>query len=468
MAEVDDGYDGYYSDRLWQLLPAVYRALDSDVPGVPGPLQELLARIGGQVAVVRRSIDRLWADQSIETCDDWVIPYIGDLLGTRLVSDDPRGQRLEVARTIHYRRRNGTLAVLEEIARDVTGWEAHVVEGFRRIGRTRHRLDPPVGPGPLDAALPKPCGPGISADQGQAVELLTHEGLRGALTQTPMGGLADLRSAHGATLADTAFDEYFHTVDVRSGQGSTGWYGIPKLLVFLWRLQSFAVAGGTPVPVSGSTGGLVFDPTGRHVPLFLPPLGPEPDDWVDAWTPPAEWQVPGPLSDSLARAIADPGGPTPPHPPYPDAAEIPAFASATAAASAEPIPIAGHAREREFSVAAESPPLTVNYQYGMPAPIGAGPYDRSVVTDPRRRGQGEDRRGWQRTGPRADASDRFRDGHDHRLPDLRCRRRCRVQRRTDRFDADPRRRLRSPRGPAAGGRRADRPPDRVGVHGGRP
>ena len=211
MAEVDDGYDGYYSDRLWQLLPAVYRALDSDVPGVPGPLQELLARIGGQVAVVRRSIDRLWADQSIETCDDWVIPYIGDLLGTRLVSDDPRGQRLEVARTIHYRRRDGTLAVLEEIARDVTGWEAHVVEGFRRIGRTRHRLDPPVGPGPLDAALPKPCGPGIPADQGQALELLTHEGLRGALTQTPMGGLADLRSAHGATLADTAFDEYFHT-----------------------------------------------------------------------------------------------------------------------------------------------------------------------------------------------------------------------------------------------------------------
>ena len=34
---------------------------------------------------------------------------------------DPRAQRLDVAKTIHYRRRKGTLAVLEEIARDVTG-----------------------------------------------------------------------------------------------------------------------------------------------------------------------------------------------------------------------------------------------------------------------------------------------------------------------------------------------------------
>ena len=30
MAEVDDGYDTYYAERLWQLLPAVYRAADTD------------------------------------------------------------------------------------------------------------------------------------------------------------------------------------------------------------------------------------------------------------------------------------------------------------------------------------------------------------------------------------------------------------------------------------------------------
>ena len=111
MAEVDDGYDTYYAERLWQLLPAVYRTADTDSFTAPGPLRELLNRIGAQVAVVRRSIDRLWADQSIETCDDWVIPYIGDLLGTNLVGNlDARAQRLDVAKTIHYRRRKGTLA----------------------------------------------------------------------------------------------------------------------------------------------------------------------------------------------------------------------------------------------------------------------------------------------------------------------------------------------------------------------
>ena len=262
-------------------------------------------RIGAQVAVVRRSIDRLWADQSIETSDDWVIPYIGDLLDTNLVNGlDPRAQRLDVAKTIHYRRRKGTLAVLEEIARDVTGWDAHLVEAFRRLSRTRHSLDPPVGPGPLAAALPTPClrtppPPGAPTP----LELLQHEGLIGPLTGTPAGGFADLRSLHGADRAGTPFDEYFHTADLRLGRGAVGWYGIPKLLVFLWRLQSFAVEGGTPVPVTGCTDEYVFDPTGRKVPLFLPPLPPEADDEVDSWTSATEWEVPGPLTDSLQEAI---------------------------------------------------------------------------------------------------------------------------------------------------------------------
>ena len=186
--------------------------------------------------MVRRSIDRLWADQSIETCDDWVIPYIGDLLGTNLVHNlDARAQRLDVAKTIHYRRRKGTLEVLEELALDVTGWTAHVVEGFRRLARTRHGLDPAVGP----AAFPQ-------ASPADVASLLQAEGLTGLLTGGPAGGFADLRSRHGAALANTAFDEGFHTADVRAGRGVAGHFGIPKLLVFLWRLTSFPVVAGTP------------------------------------------------------------------------------------------------------------------------------------------------------------------------------------------------------------------------------
>ena len=55
----DDGYISWYQDKLWQLLPAIYRTDDAVTPGVPGPLQELFNRMGVEAATVRRSIDRL-------------------------------------------------------------------------------------------------------------------------------------------------------------------------------------------------------------------------------------------------------------------------------------------------------------------------------------------------------------------------------------------------------------------------
>jgi hypothetical protein len=377
MVDVDDGYAAYYAQRLWALLPAVYRTDDTDSSGAPGPLQELFNRVGAQAAVVRRSLDRLWADQSIETCDDWVIPYIGDLLGTNLVNGlDARGQRIDVAKTIYYRRRKGTLAVLEELARDITGWDALLVEGFRRLARTRHGLDPMVG----GAAFP-------GADESDVRRLLSLEGLAGALTGTPAGGIADLRSAHGASLAYSPFDEMFHTADVRAGRGALGHFGIPKLLVFLWRLSSFEILAGTPVAVDGCPGQFVFDPTGREIQLFLP-TDPPTDDFADTWTPAYEWQVPGPITASLAEAIAESGSYAPPSPPYPfptpnpGALSLVPFAYDVEGATLEQVwPERGR-----FQVHPSSPPpsslqLTVAYQYGFSADLGAGPYDRPPLDD---------------------------------------------------------------------------------------
>jgi hypothetical protein len=364
MSEVNDGYDTYYAERLWQLLPAVYRTTDTDSLSSPGPLRELVNRIGVQMAVVRRSIDRLWADQSIETSDDWVIPYIGDLLGTNLVNQlDPRGQRLDVANTIHYRRRKGTVEVLEELALDVTGWPAHVVEGFRRLARTRHGLDPAVGP----AAYPQ-------SSAADVAQLLAAENLTGLLTGGMAGGFADLRSSHGSALADSAFDESFHTADFRVGLGAFGHFGIPKLLVYLWRLVSFGVVAGTPVVVTGCTDQYVFDPTGREIPLFLP-QPPTPDDFSATWVPAREWQVPGPLTRSLETAITDKGTspPPPPRPPYPDAVPTP---YALSGAELDTIwPELG----RFTTTGTPSDPFTVSYNYGFPSMVGAGPYDRDLL-----------------------------------------------------------------------------------------
>src|SRR5206468_7084409 len=174
-----DHYEAYYADKLWGLLPAVYRAEDTDQFDTNGPLREMINRIGAQAAIVRRSIDRVWEDQSVETCDDWIIPYIGDLLATNLVANlDARGQRLDVAKTIYYRRRKGTLAILEEIAFDITGWDAKIVEFFRRMGRTRHGLDPAIG-------VPQ-------AEHDDLATLELAEGLVGPLTRTGGGRFGDL------------------------------------------------------------------------------------------------------------------------------------------------------------------------------------------------------------------------------------------------------------------------------------
>ncbi len=291
-----DHYATYYANKLWNLLPAVYRAQDTEALDRRGPLRELIDRIGGQAAILRRSIDRLWADQFIETCDDWLIPYIGELLATRLVASlDARGQRLDVAKTIYYRRRAGTVAILEEIAQDITGWESKVVEFFRRLSRTRHVLDPPL----------------LLPDSLAGNDLLEAQGLIGTHTRTPMGGLADLRNLYGASKTHSAFDEFCYTVDCRRGAGQVGWHNIPKLGVFLWRLYSFGAGippdpdthppsfvGVTPVQYHDQPDRFTFDPTGREIPLFAADaclLG-------DRWVSPEEWQLPTPISFQLLAA----------------------------------------------------------------------------------------------------------------------------------------------------------------------
>src|SRR5262249_22221010 len=48
-----------------------------------GPLKSLIEVIAQQVAVLEEDLDRAYDDQFIETCVEWVVPYIGDLVGAR-------------------------------------------------------------------------------------------------------------------------------------------------------------------------------------------------------------------------------------------------------------------------------------------------------------------------------------------------------------------------------------------------
>src|SRR6202035_1727223 len=100
-------------DRLYNLLPPVYRERDAD-QGFP--LQQLLQVIEEQANVLQEDIAQLYANWFIETCQDWVVPYIGELIGhkpvRRMNASSSAGvlvQRRDVANTIEYRRRKGTL-----------------------------------------------------------------------------------------------------------------------------------------------------------------------------------------------------------------------------------------------------------------------------------------------------------------------------------------------------------------------
>jgi hypothetical protein len=59
------------ADRLYDLLPAVYRIRDGERAE---QLRKLLEVIGEQLQLVEDDIDRLYDNWFIETCEDWVIP----------------------------------------------------------------------------------------------------------------------------------------------------------------------------------------------------------------------------------------------------------------------------------------------------------------------------------------------------------------------------------------------------------
>ncbi len=233
-------------DRLYELLPKYYRQrdLEQDTKGV---LLALLRIITEQVDVVEKDIAQLYENWFIETCQDWVVPYIGDLVGYIPIHDagEPgdvttvEGQqrnkilipRREVANTIRYRRRKGTLALLDLLAQDVAGWPARVVEFYRYLSKTES-LNP---------------------------------------LQLGRGRTVDLRDGDDLHLLGTSFDRLSHSLDVRRAISyhTIGRYNIPSIGVFVWRLKVYPVTK-TPAYCAEQVGPhfYTFSVLGNDSPLY--------------------------------------------------------------------------------------------------------------------------------------------------------------------------------------------------------
>lgn len=251
----------YTKEKLYELVPAIYRQLDAKSDK---PLEALLKIISRQVNVLQDDIAGMYDNWFIDTCDEWVTAYIADLVGARSletsrVSSLSEGaevsQRAYVANTIAYRRRKGTLAVLEQLSKDITNWDSHAVEFFQLLETTQH---------------------------------LNH--LRLGNYRTP-----DLRDTNALELLDTPFDKIAHTAEVRRISSGRGYYNIPNIGIFLWRLQSFLSDGTPACRVESSDPELknkcfTFHPLGYDEPIFNTP-----EAEADITGISGETQVPAPI-----------------------------------------------------------------------------------------------------------------------------------------------------------------------------
>lgn len=254
------------TNELYELLPALYRLRDSE-QGYP--LRALLGIIADQADIVKQNIDGLWDDFFIETCADWVIPYIGDLVGNNPLHEVVKGRRADVAKTIYYRRRKGTLPMLEELARDVTGWGAHAVAFFELLGWTQHLNHLRYQAAPNPAYRSKGRDP-------NAVDRV---------------GTVNLRNLDALDRLDGPFDIISHSVDVRPIGRTEGWYNIRKIGFFLWRLRNYPLTGITPRQAdSPHDHGYHFSPLGNPAPLFN-----NPEREADEAGLAGEIHVPGPI-----------------------------------------------------------------------------------------------------------------------------------------------------------------------------
>ncbi len=222
-------------ERLFNLLPAIHRRRDSEQGDA---LKALMGVMEAELDIFTEDLDTLYENWFIETCEEWAVPYVGDLLGLKGLYPGIPGifsQRAFVANTLAFRRRKGTTMVLEQLARDATGWPSKVVEFFELMGATQNINHPRIG----------------------------------------KGGTALIRDANRMDLVHTAFDVSAHTADIRRNQAgdseSGGTYNIPNVGIYVWPLPAYEVREAQPRVTTADLDCFHFSPLGLDLPLFNVP-----------------------------------------------------------------------------------------------------------------------------------------------------------------------------------------------------
>lgn len=222
-------------DRLYELLPAIYRIRDAD-QGYP--LKVLLRVVEEQVDVVEEDIAQLYDNWFIETCQDWVVPYIGDLIGYRpLHSGGSPGRsalvpRREVANTIGFRRRKGTLGLLISLAFDASAWQIRVRELYKSLAFNQNLNH-------------------LNMDRGRTL---------------------NLREIASIQCLDGAFDDASYIYGLPGQRPCERSCDLSGLGIFVWRLKSYSISDCQAFNVKEMGPQFyTFSPLGNDMPLFQRP-----------------------------------------------------------------------------------------------------------------------------------------------------------------------------------------------------
>jgi len=216
--------------QLMQWLPGVYRARDAQGGKA---LQAYLSLFADELWRLRRAVAQSHADHFIDSAQDWVIPYLADLVGTEVLFTGVAAARREIAalnrddvkNTLRWRRQKGTLAGLQDVAHGVSGWGVHAQEMFERTACVQH------------LSHPRPHA-------------------RFAL---------DLRDGTALAQALTPFSQARALADLRPPGQRAGWHQPRNVCVFEWPIRSHPLRGITPYQVAA--GRYSFHPLGLDTAL---------------------------------------------------------------------------------------------------------------------------------------------------------------------------------------------------------
>ncbi len=228
---------------LFQRLPGHFRTRDA---AEGRPLEALMGVFSAELGILEQDIDQLYDNWFVETCEPWALPYIAGLVGASPMRDIGADQagllRAYIANVLQYRQAKGAAAVVEQVARDVSGWPVVAVEFFQRVAASQNVNH--VRPG------------------------------------TP--AFADVRNAAAARISRSPFSKMAHSPAAGAPNGWSGRYNIPHLGLFVWRRSAAPLwpveddeagylGGPQPYPNDPDPGLLHFDPLGRDLPLVNRP-----------------------------------------------------------------------------------------------------------------------------------------------------------------------------------------------------